>query len=158
MRKLIGKMRRQPKHRRDTIALGIASGFTLLVATIWLYNVPSTLNRALSTADSPESREEGFFDTLGSQAAAVKESVPAAASIKESLKALVDEYRASSTQASSSQSAQVNASSSATTSQPVTSNESFERFTTDSSYESEKKPEVRIQTISKATTSTTTAE
>jgi hypothetical protein len=157
MRKLIGKIRRQPKQRRANIAFGIATSFTFVVAAIWLFNVPNTFNGALSTAGSPDQAEEGFFDRLGSQAAAVKDSISSDSSVNESLKELMDEYSASSTQASSTQPALVSASSTGTTTSAAP-RESFERFTTDTSYEAEKPREIRIQAVPKATTSTTTSE
>jgi len=157
MRKLIGKIRRQPKQRRDSIAFGIAASFTFLVVTIWLFNVPNTFSGVLSTTGSTEKTQEGFFDKINSQAAAVKESIGGDGSATESLKELMDEYRASSTPASSTSSTQVSASSTATTT-PAAPRESRERFTTDSSYEAKKPKEIRIQTVPTATSSTTTSE
>lgn len=159
MRKLIGKIRRQPKPRRENIAFGIAASFTFLVVTIWMFNAPDRFNGVLSTVDSSQNKEEGFFNTIGSQAAALKESlketinVDDSATETDSMKKLMEEYRAPGTQGSSTQSAPINASSTATTSP-----KSVERFTTDSAYESETPREVRIQAVAQSTTSSTTRE
>lgn len=159
MRKLIGKIRRQPKPRRENIAFAIAASFTFLVVTIWMFNTPNRFNGVLTTVDSSQNNEDGFFSTIGSQAAALKESlketinVDDSATETESMKKLMEEYRASSAQGSSTQSVPINASSTATTSP-----KSVERFTTDSSYESETPREVRIQAVTKSTTSSTTSE
>jgi|GEM_PF-1149208 len=162
MLKLIGKIRRQPKQRRDNIAFGIASGFTFLIGALWLFNAPNTFNGVLGTSEAVKSNESGFFETISSQAAAVRESISADSPETESLKALMDEYRASSTQASSTQSVPSAASSTSstttTTATPVAPKETFERFGTETSYESKKPREVRIQAVPKATTSTTTSE
>jgi|AntRauTorcE11897_2_1112592.scaffolds.fasta_scaffold02923_7 hypothetical protein len=160
MRKLIGKIRRQPKQRRDNIAFGIAASFTFAVVAIWMFSVPDTFSGVLSATDSAGEEEAGFFDTLSSQAAAVKESFStdnSNSSTTESLNELMDEYRASSAQASSTQSTPVRASSTASTT-PAALGESREQFTTDTSYGAEKPREVRIQAVAKATTSTTTSE
>jgi len=157
MRKLIGKIRRQPKQRRDNIALGIASGCTFLVAAFWLFNVPDTFSGLLSAEDTQENSEAGFFDSLSSQAAAVKESFAGTDTATESLKELMNEYRASSTEETSESStspAPVRATSTATTTPPVVR----PRFTTDSAYESEKPQTVRIQTVATSSTSTTPNE
>jgi len=158
MLKLIGKIRRQPKQRRDNIAFGIAASFTFAIVTIWMFNVPNTFSGVLSATDSTGEKKAGFFDTLSSQAAALKESISADTSPEpESLKELMDEYRASSSPASSTDSMQ-DRTASTTTTTPATPRESRERFSTDTSYETEEPREVRIQAVPQATTSTTTGE
>jgi|AntRauTorckE6833_2_1112554.scaffolds.fasta_scaffold31068_2 hypothetical protein len=160
MRKLIGKIRRQSKQRRDNIAFGIAVSFTVVVVAIWMFNVPNTFSNVFSAKDSADDEKERFFDTLSSQAAAVKESFSEGnSSTTEPFKELMDEYRASSPPASSTQLTPAKASSTASTT-PADPRESREQFTPGSSYEfkSETPREVRIQTVAKSTTSTTTNE
>jgi hypothetical protein len=160
MLKLIGKIRRQPKSRRDNIAFGIASGFTFVIGALWLFNAPNTFSGVLSATDANGNPEPSFFETISSQAAAVRESLRTDSSDgaeTESLKELMDEYRASSTQATSTQFRPVTASSTAT-STSVAPAESFERFDTNTSYELGEPREVRLQVVPKATTSTTTLE
>jgi len=150
MRKLIGNIRRQPKQRRANIAFGIAASFTLMVVAIWSVNVPDLFTGILSAR---ENTEPGFFDQIGSQAAAVKDSLGEDGETTQSLKELMDGYRSSSTASSSIQ--QMSATS---TPESTNSNEQRETFTTDSSYESDQPKEVRIQTVTSATTSATTSE
>jgi len=159
MRKLIGRIRRQSKQTRDNIAFGIASGFTCVVVTMWLFTVPSMFSNVLTSADSAQSTQEGFFDKISSQAAAVKESIGSTESATDSLEELMAEYQSSSTQSTSEVALPNSASSTATTAPAMAKpRESFDSFTTDSKYESDQPREVRILAVPKSTTSTTIAE
>jgi hypothetical protein len=157
LRKLIGTIRRQPKHTRDNVALGIASTVTFVVAAVWMLNAPATFSGMLGV-DGGEGQTANFFDKMSEQTAAVKEVFTAEDSPAASVKDLIADYQAEVSATTSAQSESENTAASATTSSPQSASQQPESFTTDSSYETDKPKEVRIQAISKATTSTTTNE
>lgn len=74
------KLRQKPKHVRDNIAFGVASGVTALIAVFMVFAVhgPEVINTVATEENSPQ-----FFKTLTSQ---VKEQVAASRSSLESQK------------------------------------------------------------------------
>ncbi len=74
------KLRQKPKHVRDNIAFGIASGCTAVVAAFLVFAVhgPTVINDVAQEENSPQ-----FFQTLTSQ---VKEQVAATRSSLEAQK------------------------------------------------------------------------
>lgn len=158
LRKLIGKIRRQPKRTRENISLGIAATFTLAVATVWLVNVPGTFNSMMNVNGSSKDSPEDFFNKVSSQTAAVKEALTPKDSTKESLKDLIEVYKADDSVASSTRSEQSSTASSSASSTRRFPAESAESFTSDTPYETEEPQEVRIQAVTKSTTSTATSE
>lgn len=74
------KLRQKPKHVRDNIAFGIASGFTAIIALFLVFAVhgPKVVNEVAEENNSPR-----FFETLTSQ---VKEQMAASRSSLESQK------------------------------------------------------------------------
>lgn len=158
LRKLIGKIRRQPKQTRDNVALGVAATFTFLVAVIWLVSVPGSFGGQLSVGNSAETQTAGFFEQISDQAASVKEAFTAEDSATQSIKEMIEEYQKPDTTASSTQ---LTATSTATTTTPVprpAPSQSAGSFTTDSTFEMQEPKEAHIQVVSKATTSTSTGQ
>ena len=74
------KLRQKPKHVKDNIAFGVASGFTALVAAFLVFAVhgPEVIEGVSTNQNDPQ-----FFQTLTSQ---VKEQVAGARSSLESQK------------------------------------------------------------------------
>ncbi len=75
IKRLIKNIRRQPKARRDSIALSIAGTFTAAIFVVWLYHMPA--RNALFTAKETDSSAPGFsqfFNEFGNQASAIKSS------------------------------------------------------------------------------------
>lgn len=74
MLRLIRKIRRQPRHVRDNIALSIAGVFTVLVAALWAWHLPGSL-----TSKDETGEQTPFFSQLRSsleeQMATVRSSV-----------------------------------------------------------------------------------
>jgi len=73
LKRLIKTIRRQPKARRDSIAMGIAGTFTAFVFMVWIYNVPSQMS-SLSEEKETDSLPSfsHLFSEVKSQASAVK--------------------------------------------------------------------------------------
>lgn len=75
IKRLIKNLRQQSKSTRDVVALGLASVFTAVVATVWLYNQPA---RLFELKDVSLTEEEpafsGFFSGFKDQFAAVGQS------------------------------------------------------------------------------------
>jgi hypothetical protein len=74
------KLRQKPKHIRDNIAFGAASGFTALIAVFLIFAVhgPKVVDSVAREDDSPQ-----FFETLVNQAKEQMASVRSAASSTE---------------------------------------------------------------------------
>jgi len=149
--KLIGKLRRQPKKTRDNVALGIASTFTFVVASFWLFNIPNTFDGMLSMDSQSSEQTENFMERMGEQTAAVKEALSTNEAASESLKSLVNEYQAAGT---STETAATSTLADTTTASSSSSTRSTSATTTSTPSQQE----VRIQTITNSTTSTTTNE
>ena len=76
IKRLIKNIRRQPKHTRDKIALGVAGSFTAVIFAVWVYNVPARLS-AISQEHEKDTAPvfSQLFDQIGSQLSSVKEAV-----------------------------------------------------------------------------------
>ena len=76
MRKWLLKQRTKPKHVRDNIAFGFASGAALLVLAGWLILLPKDeLFHSNVTADKSPEAFSTFFDQIKEQVAGVRESI-----------------------------------------------------------------------------------
>jgi hypothetical protein len=157
LRKLIGTIRRQPKHTRDNVALGIASTVTFVVAAVWLVNAPATFSGMLGV-DTQENQTASFFDKMSEQTASVKDAFTDEDSPVASVKDLIAEYQSEIVATTSVQSESENTDVLGTTSSEQSGSQETQRFTTESTYETVEPKEVRIQTVSKSTTSTITNE
>ena len=73
------KLRQKPKHVRDNIAFGVASGFTALIALFLVFAVHGP--KVVENVASEEDNSPRFFETITSQ---VKEQVAASRSSIES--------------------------------------------------------------------------
>lgn len=77
---LVRRLRRQPKHVREQVALWSAGGVTALIALVWLYHVPQ---QAAPIAQPGAERTQAFSQFLseaGSQLSAVREAFSGRAS------------------------------------------------------------------------------
>lgn len=164
VRKLIGKIRRQPRHVRENTALGIAASFTFVVAAVWLVNIPATFDGMLGVHKGSEDQMGSFFEKVSSQTAAVKDALAPEEDNPESLKALMDEYSTkTNTDADSGTTSAADLVVATSTSQQPMSTTSApgptsESFTTQSTYESDAPKEVRIQVIKTPASSTAASE
>lgn len=76
---LLARLRQKPKHVKENIALGIAGGFTAIVAIVWLVTVPK------SFIAGDEVKKEGphafstLIDQMKEQLAGVKNALPESA-------------------------------------------------------------------------------
>lgn len=74
IKRLLRNLRQKPKIVRDNIALGIASTFTFIVGSFWLYNFSAIhgVNTASETKNTPAF--SGLFSDFKDQIATIKES------------------------------------------------------------------------------------
>ncbi len=160
LRKTIGKLRRQPTHVRDGVAFWVASGFAFMVCVLWLFNNP--IRFAEVFVDTSEGPQKSFFEEMSQQVAAVKEAVPNSEPStatpantepqnsnvdgQESLDTLLNSFREKSQARLAASS--TNATSSASTTEPVTSE-------SEASNQTVTEPKlVRIITVDNTATST----
>lgn len=83
IKRLIRTIRRQPKGKRDSIAMGIAGVFTAMVFMVWIYNMPERF-ASIAEKNSNDS-SPGFsqlFSEVSSQASAIKASISGEEDIK----------------------------------------------------------------------------
>ena len=81
MRKWLLKQRTKPKHVRDNIAFGFASGAAVLALAGWLILLPrDDLFQNNVTADKSPEAFSTFFDQIKEQVAGVREAVTPTAS------------------------------------------------------------------------------
>lgn len=81
MRKWLLKQRTKPKHVRDNIAFGFASGAAALALAGWLILIPKDeLFKSNVAADESPEAFSTFFDQIKEQVAGVRESVTKPAS------------------------------------------------------------------------------
>ena len=81
MRQWLLKQRQKPKHVRDNIAFGFASGAALLVLVGWVVLIPKEdiFHSNVTAEQSPEAFST-FFDQIKEQVAGVRESITEQAS------------------------------------------------------------------------------
>lgn len=145
LRKLIVKLRRQPKPVRDNIAMALAGVFTAFIFTIWAYHLPvrmSAMDQNVK-ADTTESFSH-IFDKMSEQVAAVKEALPEKPASEVTPSESENEYPAEVESGT--------AFSISTTSEPVAST------STDYTYKPEPKPVRIITTNNASNTASSTIE
>lgn len=100
IKKIIGKLRRQPKSVRDGIAFWFTCVFVFVVCSVWLFNVPSRFADMVVVSDADSGPVKSFFNQLNDQVATVKDAFPdadeassSAALGNDSLDALVNRFK-----------------------------------------------------------------
>lgn len=146
LRKLILKLRRQPKAVKENISLVAAGIVTFSIFTVWAYHLPARLSD--DNGQVVKSETKTFSEMLNNateQVAAVREALPEKEILKESLEAEMATTSASHINASSTQS-----NSNIAAPKPVTSS------TSTSGYSSDPTP-IRVVTFNKASSSATSS-
>jgi hypothetical protein len=64
MRETIIKLRQKPKHVRENIALGASAGMMILVAAMWIWQLPSSLGQKVGVATTVNNTETQTFGTF----------------------------------------------------------------------------------------------